>query len=613
MSLESLEFLLDLDAKIDGMMGGLDAIDKSIKALHTLDKTANKVVDTTKHVEKASHGAAGAHGKHGHAVWQLGHQYEEAKKSAVAFAEAAGLVLAYEVIEKLVDKVKELGEEMVHVAAKAERTDTSFKLLLGEKGGEEMLEYLEELHKHTEFSKDALQGLAGSFLRVGFAGEGLKYAVAAAADLAALPGGNLDAAATSLEQAKRTGRVEGRTLRGLGFGEEDFLSQLAKRTGKSAEVLKKEMEKGKVDADQSLGALYDLIRKRTGAPLGDAAETMSKGMAAKLTHLKEVPEELFEELRKSPAWERLKGLIDNITVQLDPKSPMGLKFFEAMDKGLTRLVDAIDKIDMNKLVDDFSHLVERLPAVIDLLIGAAKALLYFGKVTVWVYEHTVPGQILKNKLTPTYERDGAKLHETAARALDTVKPSDAGGHTRAHEAGGANLHDVTSRALDTVKPLDAATQMRNQLWPVGKHGAEGLAAGLTHAIPKVKKAVAELGAETSGGLEDELEVDSPSRVFKRIGMMSGQGYLDGLDASMSRLPDSVPAGAFARPVAPGGAAGGGPIQVTVHIETHVNGHDGGSGAGGAEELGQQVAAHVESILPGALQSAFQRMQQESGS
>ncbi len=586
MSVESLEFLLDLDAKMDGLVKGLDTLDKSVKALHDLDKSADKATHSvdhlahaTEHAGNASHGAAGAHGKHGHAVWELGHQYEGAKHAVSEFAEGLGLVLAYEVVEKLVDKVKELGEEIIHAGTMAERTEKSFKLLLGDEGGEHILEYLEAIHHHTEFSLEKLQALAAGFVRVGIAGQGLRYAVAAAADLAAMPGGNLEEAASALERIKRTGHVDNRTLGGVGFGEQDFLAQLAKRTGKSAVVLKKEMEQGKLDADQSLASLYDLIRKRTGKPLGAAAEGMSTLMGASLTHLKEVPEELYKQIAKSPAFERLNQFIRDLTERLDPKTPLGMRFFESMDKSLSKFVDALQKVDMGRLIEDVGKLIEKGPALVDLILKLAQAIVIVGKATAWVYEHTVPGQLLKGHFD---------AQDKAARLVDPEKAREA-----------------TRKLLDDGSPGPAAS-IRGQLW--GKAMGDGVIKGVEERTPDVKGATTEMGEAAHGGMKKEIKAESPSKVFRDLGRMSGEGYLEGLDGSLAAMPDIQPAGSFAKPAPMGGA--GGPIQVTVNVTTNVGGSAGGEAG---EQIGQQVATAVEAILPSALESAFQRMQQEAGS
>ncbi len=574
MSAESLEFLLDLDAKVDGADRMLDFIDNAGRGFKQLDDAATKATKTTERAEKASQHAAGAHEKHGHAVWQLGHQYEYVKNGIHEFAEALGLVLAFEVIEKLVDKVKELGEEIIHAAAKAERTDKSFKLLLGEHEGGEVLEEIKQITEYTEFAQEKVIDLTAGLLRVGFAGDGLRRARAAALDLAALPGGNLEDAASALERIQRTGRVDNRTLGGIGFGEKDFLKQLSARTGKPSEVLKKEMEKGKLDVNQALESLYDLIHKRTGKALGAAGVAMSETLGARITHLKDVPEEIFKAMAKGEAFERFSKKVGDLVKMLNPEGEVGGKLAKGLEKIVTKAVDLFEHVDFEKVGNYLVDFLDKLPGRVE---SAGEVLSAFAAIfkTVWWFVDGV----------------GTSLGELAAKVyLATTAVVD----------WVASLYDTVVGAA--AKLFEAAADLGKAIW-------QGLKDGIMGGITYVTDAVASMGDAVVGKLKGILGIHSPSTVFAGLGEMSGEGYLQGLDSSIGQMSDSVPAGAFARPAQ---GAGFGPIQVTVNVTTNVGGGHAGSEAGG-EEIGHQVAAAVEAILPGALQSAFQRMGQEAGS
>lgn len=568
-----LEFLFSIDAKLDGLMKLLEETEKSVEALHKLDHATEGAVHATEHAEKASHHAASAHEKHGHAVWQLGHQYEYVKNGIHEFAEALGLVLAYEVIEKLVDKVVELGEEIVNAAAKAERAEKSFKLLLGAEGGDELLEYLEDITKHTEFTNEKLQGTAASLLRVGFAGEGLHRALAAALDISALPGGNLDEALSSIERLKRTGRVDNRTLGGIGFGEKDFLEQLSKRTGSPAAVLKQEMEKGKLDVDEALESLYDLIHKRTGKALGAAGVAMSETLGARLTHLKDAPEEIFKTLSKGEAFEKLSARIGKLSEMLNPSGEVGGKLAKTLGVLFTKAVDFVEHVDFEKVGAQVIDFLDKLPGRFETAIEV---------LDVFVAVFKLVGE--------TFNIVGEFIGDAAAEIFLEVEQL-------------AEYFDKIGTFIGEVaaKLYLGAVDIGTKLW-------QGLKEGITGGITYVMDAVSNMGDAVVGKLKGVLGIHSPSTVFAGLGEMSGEGYLQGLDEAMGRMSDSVPAGAFARPVAGGAAAG--PIQVTIHIETHVGG--GGAGGATAAEIGEQVATHVEAILPGALQAAFEQMQIEAG-
>jgi hypothetical protein len=573
-----LDFLYEIDAKLDGLLKMNQEVGKSIGALHKLD-------EATEHAGHASEHASRGHDKHAHSLINLGHQFEYAKNGLNEFAEAIGLVLAFEAVEKIVDKVKELGAEILGAAGKAERAEKSFKLLLGVQGGDELLEYLEDITKHTEFTNERLQGTAASLLRVGFAGEGLHRALAAALDIAALPGGNLEEALASLERLKRTGRVDNRTLGGIGFGENDFLKQLSARTGKPSDILKRDMEKGKLDVEEALESLYDLIHKRTGRALGAAGVEMSETLGARITHLRDAPEELYKTLSKTEAFDRLSGVIGKLGDMLNPSGEVGGKLAKSLEVLFTRAADLIEHIDFkawgDRLIDFLDKLPQRLEDVEEVLSVFASVAKFLGGIVVDLGDEL-------GRLAAVLFLAGEKVVEWVTGAYDTVV-------------------GVAERFFE------AAAGIGKALW-------QGLKEGIAGGITAVLDTVSGLGDAVVGKLKGVLGIHSPSAVFAEMGEMSGEGYIRGLDRSADEIDaavarsmsmaDAVPAGAYPRPA---GASGGfGPIQVTVHVETNVNA-TGHGGEGNAEQLGQQVAAHVESILPGALQSAFERMQLQAGS
>jgi tape measure protein len=574
MSLEHLEFLLDLDAKVDGVVNMLDVLNKSVAALHKVETEANKTEATLHKMDHASEHATRTHERHGASLWQLGHHFEYVKNGIHEFAEALGLVLAFEVLEKLVDKVKELGEEIIHAAAKAERAEKSFSLLLGVEGAEELLGYLEKITNHTEFANEKLRETAASLLRVGFAGEDLHRAMAAALDIAALPGGNIESALFALEQAKRTGKVENRTLRGLGFGEKDFLSQLSSRTGKPSDVLKKEMEKGKLDVTQSLETLYDLIHRRTGKALGAAGVAMSETLGARITHLKDVPEEIFKTLSKSEAFGRFSAKVGAIVEMLNPKGEIGGKLAKSLETLATRAVDVFEHIDFKKVGDYLVDFLEKLPARLETASEVLSVFASVFKTVAWFVDGvgTSIGELV------------AKIYLASTAVIDWV----------------TGLYDTVVNAASRL--FEAGANLGKAIW-------QGLKDGVMGGITYVTDAVGNMGDAIVGKLKGILGIHSPSTVFAGLGEMSGEGYLKGLDASMGQMSDSVPTGAFARPASGGGF---GPIQVTVNVTTNVGGGSAAGGEAAGEQIGHQVAAAVESLLPGALQSAFQRMQQEAG-
>lgn len=568
--LERLEFLLDLDAKVDGAVKLLGVLDRSIASLHKVGAETTKVEAALGKLDKASAHGAETHKKHAGAAINLGHAFEGAKEKVHGLLEAMGLMLVFEGVHLLAEKVVELGSEILAAAGKAERAEKSFKLLLGADAGSELLEYVEGIAKHTEFTADELKSVTQSLLKAGFAAKDIPRALGAGLDIAAF-GGNaeqgLAGALEALEKLKRTGNIDDRKLGELGLGKADFLAELSKRTGVGVKTLTKQLDAGKVDVNESLEALYSLIAGRTGKDLGAAGVDMSTGLQARIKHLEDVPDEMFQALSKTEAFDHLSKKLGGLLEMLE--GPVGEKLAGSLEKLFTAAVNLVEQVDFAKWGDRVSDFLDKLPGRLE---TAGEVLEAFGKVFAFV-SWAVQGI-------------GTDLGELAAK-----------------------LYLFPGQVLDAAKAIGKA------IW-------EGVRDGIMAGLTAVTDAVDSLGGAIVGKLKGVLGIHSPSVVFEGMGRMSGEGYVQGLDSSADRIdaainrslsmPDSVPAGAFARPV--GGGAAPGPIQVTVNITTHVGpgGNDPG-GAGSAEQIGAEVAKQVEAILPTALQSAFQRMGQEAGS
>lgn len=606
---DSLEWMFKVDAKIDGVAKMLEKVVESNKALHDLDKATSHTSAGIEKVGHASEHAAGKHDKHAHSILNVGHQYAYAKRGLMEFGEALGLVLAYEAVEKLVDKTIEWGEEILKAAGAAERTEKSFGALLGEEGGKQTIEEVEAIARHTEFATEKVLGLTAGLLRVGFAGEGLRRARAAALDLAALPGGNLEEAASALERIRRTGHVDNRTLGGIGFGENDFLTALSKRSGKPSAVLKKDMEKGKLDVNQALESLYDLIHKRTGKALGGVGVEMSETLSAHITHLKEAPEELYRALSETEAFDKLSAMLGDLAEQLQPDGEIGKHLVTGLKAAFTEVVDFVDSIDwavgfetIKSTIEETIPLLKAMGELAGSTFGA------IADVDNWVQggRKKVLGA-LGIKVETDRERDKREFDESPeAKALD-AKIAQHKARLRDLRAAGA-FNSGPGDAFDRVgdkwvrkssfgagtglQPPGALARPPEAKFiqdGSGKWGLNPASAG--SAGEAVGKAT---GEGIVAGAKEGLGTHSPSAEFEWMGRMSAAGFQRGM-------------GAGGAPGGPGGR-GAGAVQVSVHVETHVDaGH-----AGDPQQVGQAVAAHLDALLPGALQSAFEKMRLEAG-
>lgn len=574
--------------EIDGQTPGLDDLLSKLEA-------AEKVIPK---VDQHTRAAGEGHKKHGKDAEHLGGVLQRVTHQAMhPFLTKAKEIAEFEFIRKgvdkllefpgeMIEKLKELGEEMISVAAKTERTNKSFELLFGVKGGDEVLEFLEKIAGSTEFTDDRLKGAAQTLATVGFKGKDLSRAISASLDLAALNPNKeegLSSALFGLEQAKRTGQVSNRTLRPLGLGEDDFLKQLSVRTGEDVKTLKKKMSEGKVAASDSIEALYTLIAQKTGKKLGGAGEDMGKTLEARLTHLKDLPEQFFQKLAKTDAFAKLTDQAGKLLAKLDPESPDGKRIFGSLKNVFESIVDVLESFDIAGLVTGVTEAVETatimLLELLELIPGET------GKKAGFVVNN-IKRRRQQNKVdseeraTMATQGTTPEFEEEADYAeLDTAAKSGAlGAKSKAYAEGKATGEASAEGQADGMKGSRAALE------------AAGAGAG---------KAAVD-GARGPGG----VEAHSPSRKFAEIGKLTTAGFVEGIRSSAGQI-DDVLAGAFAMPAPQAGrvAAGGPPIVVTMgDIIVHAAPGDSA----------QDTAEAVRAIVRSTWIEDLERMRTEGG-
>ena len=117
----------------------------------------------------------------------------------------------------------------------------------------------------------------------------------------------------------------------------------------------------------------------------------------------------------------------------------------------------------------------------------------------------------------------------------------------------------------------SASSLAKSMYQAGVDSAAGLVKGLNSQLSKVTKASENLAARVVATVRKKLKIKSPSRVFRQIGVYTGQGMTEGIhkvtpevQSAMARL--ATPPEAITGDVsvgANGGARSGNPINVTV--------------------------------------------------
>jgi hypothetical protein len=481
---------------------------------------------------------------------------------------------SFEGLKLLGEGLIHLGEQAFDAAGQAERTRRSFEAFMGVEPADELLAFMDHLAKYTEFTDGALKGFAGSLKRAGFAGDGLERALAATIDLAAQAPDKMAGAAEALgllNKIKLKGGITERELVSAGIAPEKFFKRLAGELGVGVKDVEKQLTDGKIKADTLLEALYTGIAEKTGKPLGGAGVALSDTFLAKLEKTKDIIPNLFEELEKSGGLKGVTEGLGKLVESLDPDSPAGSKIVDGLTLMLDKFGKFVSEIDVdaaaNKTVralDDIAAAAKATGDAIDILLTAFHGLRVGWNLLTGSREGVEKGSILDKVFSI------ADARKTGNESLDNVADAIAGG----------NPFSKLLRGL-------------------GAKAAAGLGFGIKDGKKDVVDAAAGLGTAAEDSLMSTLEVQSPSRVFKRIGEFSTQGYSAGIRSGAPDMHDEID-GAFSAGAAiaargDDAAGGGGASDITIPITINVGSVSGGEA--GAHEAGAAIADAVyEKVL-----------------
>lgn len=300
---------------------------------------------------------------------------------------AEALKLGFEVGEKVVDVIADIGADLIKSAAAAERFKVSFEGLLGKEEGDQTLEYIDRVAKSTEATDDELKGLAARLLTVGFDAKELSQVLPASLDIAGFLGGGIEkaeAAAEALAHIKTTGEISKRSLGALGLQWTQVMKELQKETGLGEEGVKLKLESGKF-GPQALHAVLQSIANKEGGLLGTQAEKMAGTVYTKWKKLTDLPDQIFQKWADTPGFEKFSKALTKIIDKLNPEGPNGQKIFEALDRASMKLVNLVDKFASTDAIDRFASAIvyaldslDKLPGVLDKVVTVSEVI-----ATIW--------------------------------------------------------------------------------------------------------------------------------------------------------------------------------------------------------------------------------------
>jgi hypothetical protein len=592
--------------KADAQIGRLN------KRLHQLRAPA-ELAKLERELKKLEHPPGVFHRAVHHAFSGAGAKIGEFARGTLQHFTALG---AAEGLKMMTEKVIEFGKEMLAAAGNAERSASSFKLMLGVEGGESLLRWIEDIAKYTEFSDDQVKGFAQTLLKAGYSGAGLKKALLATLDLAAIDT-NKDAGAGAalgaLEMLQSTHQVNTRMFKSFGMEEDDFYKQLSKNTGTGIETLKKQMTAGKVDLEQSKAALFQLITRKTKGDLGTAAFGKSEGMNARIMHLKDLPDQFMQGLVGTPALQKLSDSIAHILEVFDPESPKGKKIAAGLERMVTMFADMLGKVDVEHVADvllktftALPPLVESLAAalglVVDGLMGVAK---WMGAGQAAAAKAGGAGPSMQGPTTAGL--GGGMLTTDSLKAPGWVQKIEGWFGIKPETEAESTARTARETALFRATPAGQAAM--KEWMAAGLMNAQGGAKGMDAGAPLLKAAGGRAAMASSDGFTTKAEIKSPSRLFERHGRMTGEGFALGLEATHARIARAATRSIDVISPAAGATTdtrtlGGGPISVSVPITVNVE--------GGGNVDADDIASRLRDLVPGQLQAALEQLRVELG-
>lgn len=570
-----IEWLFELNAK-------LDQVNKMVRELGKLEAATLKTDEALKKTEKR----VGIFRK---SINVAGRAFASFGRSTLSHLTA---LATFGGLSRLASGITNVAGSALQAAGEAERTRRSFRLLLGEAPGDEMVGFLDRLATHTEFTDGALKGFATELLRAGFAGEQFERAMAATLDLASLAPEKMQGAAQALQlisQVKLRGRIEDGQIARAGLSSKNIFGSLQEQLGVGLKDVKQRLAEGKVDTTLLIETLYSEVAAKTGKPLGGAGVEMSKTFLAQVDKFKDIIPNLFEDLETSGGLQKITESIARFAAALSPDQPAGQKIISGLEGMIERFGRFTASIDFDKLSS-------RIILTIDIIAGAVSFT--------------------------------AKLVNEVFNVIEGLT------------GFGAELGGVIADIVDGGKRFfQAAFDMGAMLWKGFTQGLKAFAQGAIDAVGDMGKAVV-------GKLKGVLGISSPSRVFAELGVQTSVGFSLGIEDAIpdvegamarvfdpamlvSPIPpvipsapdllgippidipsiDSLAAGAMAGlPVAPltlGAGMGGG-----THMEAHITVNIGGSFGGADAE--QRVGEAAGFAIRQALEQILSQMAGEGG-
>jgi hypothetical protein len=599
---DGMNFLFSIDSKTPGLEDLLSKLDKTNVFMERGQRGLKGIDDGMKHAGEGAKGLAGAFERL--VTSGLEPFLEKAKGIAEFEFIREGAEKLLEFPGELADKIKELSVDVVMTAANTERMGHAFENALGKDVGKETLEYFDALADKTEFTHEQIRGMGLELSRSGFKGEGLYNAIAAVTDLGSMSGPTLEqamagaeSATSALQRIMTTGRIEAKSLLPFGIHEDQFKGELAKETGLGMEAAAKAMEAGKIPIETVLDSLYVTIQDKTGKMLGGAGTDMSHLLGARIAHLKEQPELMFERFANTTSFTKLSDSLGHILDKLDPTKEPGAHIFKGIETFFERLPI---------LINLTTHALEGLSGGLAVAAGPLAPLIAIGAGSKMM-THSEQEHAKDLAKHAVFGHDQAELDKMGFFERLGIGFSGAARTVAGMVTGHHFGHPDPPKGLDALH--DVAPKAPESFHDIGGNNVKGFVGGIEDATPDGIHAMIKFGNDTTGALMEAHEQHSPSELFNRIARLDVEGYALGTEEGARRVAEAMDATYEAPEQARAIATGGG--GVVLHIDANaINVTVEGGGDG--QEQGRLILRVLEDEFDGMLARTLERISRSRG-
>jgi hypothetical protein len=378
-------------------------------------------------------------------------------------------------------------------------------------------------------------------------------------DLKALnPKKSLDQILESFTELDAKGKAGEDTLEKfakLGIKRETFLAELAKRLGTDAKGAAQALKDGTLSVGAAQNVALVALTKQTGGALGSFAKKQSGSWNGLIENLGSVGDRWANALDTNAALAPVQEMMRKLTDALNPESETGKKIIGALSKVAKNIGDAIGKIDFNALAANVERTAQALAtgatngkaffgAMIERSVTAVTELTKVANVIDRITGRTEAGTPKVNAHGLSWEKVG-KVLGVVGGVIGFVATRIVGSFVDAFLWAVGLVTGLIDKIAAALKYVDGLIKVFAQngitatFKKIGKDIVDGIWNGITGAWRSMVARFKGLVDMLPDAAKKALGIASPSKEFRWIGKMIGEGTTLGVNDNAADVKSSL--------------------------------------------------------------------------